>query len=178
MMYQHVLSAVDLSDLSSVVFEQALWLSKLCRAKLILLHVLSSDEEGYPPIETVPYDGIGPVLTESYIEQWKLFEQQSLEHVKTFAAQAQEQGVEIETLQVPGMPGAMICDIAREKAVDLIVMGNRGRSGLSELLLGSQSNYVMRRAPCSVLVIRSKSQASNEEQRPHSSVTADMSDEV
>ncbi|MEO0350033.1 MAG: universal stress protein, partial [Cyanobacteria bacterium P01_A01_bin.15] len=37
---------------------------------------------------------------------------------------------------------------------DLIMMGRRGRSGFSELLLGSVSNYVMHHAPCSVLTVQ------------------------
>jgi phage terminase large subunit GpA-like protein len=33
------------------------------------------------------------------------------------------------------------------------MVGHRGRTGLSEFLLGSVSNYVMHHAPCSVLVV-------------------------
>jgi len=36
----------------------------------------------------------------------------------------------------------------------LVVVGRRGHSGLSELFLGSVSNYVLHRAPCSVLTIQ------------------------
>ncbi len=39
---------------------------------------------------------------------------------------------------------------------DLIVVGRRGRSGLSELILGSASNYVLHHAPCSVLTLQGK----------------------
>jgi nucleotide-binding universal stress UspA family protein len=53
-MYRTILGAVDFSELSAVVFEQALLLSKLCAAKLILLHVLSSEEESYPIWATFP----------------------------------------------------------------------------------------------------------------------------
>ena len=37
---------------------------------------------------------------------------------------------------------------------DLIVIGRRGHQGLSEILLGSVSNYVVHHAPCSVLVVQ------------------------
>jgi nucleotide-binding universal stress UspA family protein len=33
-------------------------------------------------------------------------------------------------------------------------MGRRGRTGLSELFLGSVSNYVTHHAPCSVLTLK------------------------
>jgi nucleotide-binding universal stress UspA family protein len=160
-MYQTILGAVDLSDLSAVVFERALLLSKLCAAKLILLHVLSSEEEDYPIWATFPYEGFEPVVAEDYLERWRDLEQQGLQHLKAYANQAQKEGVETEIIQVPGSAGKVICDLARRRNVDLIMMGNRGRSGLSELLLGSQSNYVMHHAPCSIQVIRLSTHASS-----------------
>ncbi|PZD70931.1 Putative universal stress protein [Acaryochloris thomasi RCC1774] len=153
-MYQTILAAVDLSELSLAVFKQALQLTKFCGAKLILLHVLSSDEEGFPILATFPYDHFEPTLAEGYLESWRQLEQKGLQHLKTFADHAQQEGIKIETLQMAGNPGQIIRDLARDRAVNLIMMGNRGRSGLSELLLGSQSNYVMHHAPCSVQVVK------------------------
>ena len=43
--------------------------------------------------------------------------------------------------------------MANSWQADMIIVGNRGRSGLSEFFLGSVSNYVMHHAPCSVLVV-------------------------
>ncbi|MGF1516635.1 MAG: universal stress protein, partial [Nodosilinea sp.] len=50
-------------------------------------------------------------------------------------------------------PGRVICTLAKTWAADLIVVGSHRRKGLSELFLGSVSNYVMHHAPCSVLVV-------------------------
>ncbi len=44
--------------------------------------------------------------------------------------------------------------MARNCGADVIVMGRRGHSGLSELILGSVSNYVLHHAPCSVLIVQ------------------------
>jgi nucleotide-binding universal stress UspA family protein len=43
---------------------------------------------------------------------------------------------------------------AREWPADLIVLGHRGLTGLTEFLLGSVARNVAREAPCSVLVVR------------------------
>ena len=43
---------------------------------------------------------------------------------------------------------------AREKAIDLIVMGTHGRRGLAHMFLGSVAERVVRTAPCPVLTVR------------------------
>jgi nucleotide-binding universal stress UspA family protein len=43
---------------------------------------------------------------------------------------------------------------AKEKGVDLIVVGTKGRSGMTKALLGSVASKVVTYSPCSVLVVR------------------------
>lgn len=50
-----------------------------------------------------------------------------------------------------GQPASVILDRAAADAVDLVVLGRRGR-GLSELLLGSVADQVVRRSPRPVLL--------------------------
>jgi nucleotide-binding universal stress UspA family protein len=47
-----------------------------------------------------------------------------------------------------------IIKYAKEKAVDLIVVGTKGRSGMGKALLGSVASKIVTYAPCSVLVVR------------------------
>ena len=53
-----------------------------------------------------------------------------------------------------GEPWREIVTFARERQVDLIVMGTHGRGGMAHLLLGSVAEKVMRGAPCPVLTVR------------------------
>ena len=53
-----------------------------------------------------------------------------------------------------GEPGAAICELAGELAPRAIVLGTRGRGGITRALLGSVSDYVARTAPCTVVVGR------------------------
>lgn len=54
-----------------------------------------------------------------------------------------------------GVPWDQIVQIAQDDpAIDLIVMGTHGRSGLARVLLGSVTEQVIRHAPCSVLAVR------------------------
>lgn len=47
-----------------------------------------------------------------------------------------------------------IVQYATENAIDLIVLGTHGRTGLRHVLLGSVAERVVQHAPCSVLVVR------------------------
>jgi nucleotide-binding universal stress UspA family protein len=51
-------------------------------------------------------------------------------------------------------PATGILDFARERAIDLIVVGSRGMGRLPGLLLGSVSQKLASLAPCSVLIAR------------------------
>jgi nucleotide-binding universal stress UspA family protein len=48
--------------------------------------------------------------------------------------------------------------LAADVDADALVIGSRGRGGLKRALLGSVSDYVVRNAPCSVIVSRSTGQ--------------------
>lgn len=51
-------------------------------------------------------------------------------------------------------PAETLVRVAEEKDACALVVGSHGHKGLSELLLGSTSRDVVRKAPCPVLVVR------------------------
>jgi nucleotide-binding universal stress UspA family protein len=51
-----------------------------------------------------------------------------------------------------GDAGSTVCQYARETGARAIVIGTRGRGGLKRAVLGSVSDYVVRNAPCPVVV--------------------------
>jgi nucleotide-binding universal stress UspA family protein len=53
-----------------------------------------------------------------------------------------------------GRPFMEIIRYARDKQIDLIVLGTHGRTGLKHVLLGSVAERVVRKSPCPVLTIR------------------------
>ena len=53
-----------------------------------------------------------------------------------------------------GDPAREIVEFAAENDIDLIVVGNHGRKGMSRVLLGSVAENVVRRAPVPVTVVR------------------------
>jgi nucleotide-binding universal stress UspA family protein len=54
---------------------------------------------------------------------------------------------------IEGNPGPALVDLARDEHATAIVIGTRGRGGIRRALLGSVSDYVVRNAPCPVVVL-------------------------
>jgi nucleotide-binding universal stress UspA family protein len=52
-----------------------------------------------------------------------------------------------------GKPHEFIIQEAKEKEIDLIVMGTHGKSGIKRVLMGSVAQNVIGHAPCPVLVV-------------------------
>jgi len=80
------------------------------------------------------------------------------EHARKVTAEArdlaQAGGVELEALVRQGHEVEMILGLARERRVDLLLIGYQGHSRIFERLLGSTALSLVRHAPCSVMVVR------------------------
>lgn len=172
-MFDKILVAIDLSDMSSIVFEEAMAIAQNHaqnqNAQLMILHVLSPVEEGYPDIPIYPgiesyYPTLYNEASKAYLDRVQSFAERALKFVQQLSERAIAQNIPTEYSQNAGDPGRTICKMARNWDADLIVMGRRGRTGLSEMLLGSVSNYVLHHAPCSVLTVQgiSRSQPQTE----------------
>ena len=70
------------------------------------------------------------------------------------AAVFEAEGVEVDLYPQRGDPADAILDVAEERRADLIIVGNRGRTGAKRFLLGSVPNRISHHAPCAVLIIR------------------------
>ncbi|HAA05338.1 MAG TPA: universal stress protein [Syntrophobacteraceae bacterium] len=64
----------------------------------------------------------------------------------------QKQPYEITILS--GYPATEVVELAKEKNIDLIIMGCHGLTGIAHVLFGSTADRVVRKAPCSVLTVR------------------------
>ena len=58
------------------------------------------------------------------------------------------------TLETSDHPADAIIDYARQAGIDLVIMGTHGRTGVSQLFVGSVAERVVRTAPCPVLTVK------------------------
>lgn len=161
-MFQRILVALDRSKSSCSVLEEAIALAKP-ETQLHLVMVIPPMDTGYPEPMYLSMEGMQGIWTtelyQSHMTSWRQ-QQQEIEHwLRSQADYAHRQGIAVEYTCPEGTPGPTLCDVATHWHADLIMMGRRGRSGFSELLLGSVSNYVMHHAPCSVLTVQGLGQS-------------------
>ena len=89
----------------------------------------------------------------------KKIEEAKVEAQKWFTAiteKAEQRKIRVKTdvVDSPMSVVAAVVNYAEREKADLIVIGTRGRSGISKMLLGSVASGVVTYAPCPVLVVR------------------------
>lgn len=153
-----ILVALDRSPQADFVFASALERAQSAGGSLTLLHVVDWDAEGRENF----FLGIGTLgdvdLSGATLGIRRKLLQGQMEAARdwsrSYRQQAAAGGIRVEFKCQAGNPGAKICQFAARWPADLIVLGRRGHRGLSEVLLGSVSSYVLHHAPCSVLVVQ------------------------
>ena len=146
MVIQHILVPTDFSEYADYALEYSIELAKVLQARLTLLHVFQ-----LAPLTV----GIVP----HSVFTLTLHEMQTKAHrqIQATLARIKQTGIPCESVIVQGFPFQTIIDTVKERAIDLIVMGTHGRTGLTHVLMGSVAERVVRMAPCPVLVTRGRS---------------------
>jgi nucleotide-binding universal stress UspA family protein len=141
--WKSICCPIDFSDASRAAMEVAADLARRTGATLTLLHA-------YPvPGYTFPD---GSVVASSRMLQE--LADQAARHVGDWKRQAQELGAPTVNAETRvGEPAGEIVSYARERGVDLLVLGTHGRTGLEHALMGSIAERVVRRARCPVLTV-------------------------
>jgi nucleotide-binding universal stress UspA family protein len=138
-MYRKILIAYDGSEASRKAFETALTLAVQHNAELFVLSVAR------------PPEVADEVETEAVIENARQHHRRMLAELKpALAAKKIKAHLEVAV----GHPAQQIIYDADRHGVDLIVVGDRGRSKFARLLLGSVSKQVVQYAARAVLVVR------------------------
>ena len=153
-MYKKILVALDRSAIAEKVFETALYLGKSFQAELNLVHILSlnvaTNTVGLTPF-TLNYET--QILQEVQEESHRR-RQESLENLQYLVKQAQQETISAIYTQLYGDPAKAICEQADAWGADLILMGRRGHSTVSEIFLGSVSSYVIHRCHSAVHLVQ------------------------
>ena len=142
-----ILLPTDGSESSKKAMAYALYLAKQCSAKVVGLHVTGHRWERRKERGSI---GEEPDVVQKIRREEEAEEGRILQEIVDGAAQI---GVAVETRTATGSPSEEIVRLAKERLVDLIIMGTHGRTGISHFFLGSVAEKVVRWAPCPVLTV-------------------------
>ena len=138
-----ILVPTDFSDASERALTAAIELARMWKSSIELLHV-SVD----PTFVAMPPGSILPIpvdLTQSVNED--------NEQLRAAAARVRRLSIDCTTATSSGRTHVEIVDHAIKIGAGLIAMGTHEHRGISQTLLGSVAEKVLRHAPCPVLVV-------------------------
>ncbi len=144
MQIKTILFPTDFSNGARAAMDYALSLARDYNAKLILLYVIQdiSIAEWYIPSSISATD----LVEDMQKSAWKEMEK--------WSAEAAAKVKDVEKAVVRGVPFVEIIKTAKDKNVDMIVIGTHGRTGIDHMLFGSTAEKVVRKSPCPVLTVR------------------------
>ena len=135
---ENILVAIDGSKFSDNILDQAISMGRICNSQVFIISVV----ELYPDMIA-----LAPALEEKLSKDARL----TLERAK---ARVDGENIPCETIvHTGGKPHEFIVQEAKDRGIDLIVMGTRGKSGLKGLFMGKVTERVIGHAPCPVIVV-------------------------
>jgi nucleotide-binding universal stress UspA family protein len=139
---KNILYCTDLSDAASTALPCVAGLARHFGSSVFALHVRPIVQPFVAPPFGEPMEPMIPGPTETEIREGILKELSGLSDTPN------------EVVIADGDVWLSVQTAIDEKKIDLIVLGTRGRTGLSKLVLGSVAEVILRRAPCAVLTVR------------------------
>ncbi len=144
-----VLAAVDFSADSAQAVVWAAKQAAMEHAPLIILHVVH-DPAASPGFYRKPgEDWLRPMQDAAKKMMAEFVAGLTAEHPELAALTSAESRL------VDGLPAGRIAEVAEQTGARLIVIGNRGRTGLKSILLGSVAERVVQISPIPVVVVKS-----------------------
>lgn len=144
---QRILLPTDFSEFSKTAERAACELADQFGAELHVLHVL------HDPLLTMPMTAAALLVPPKSLDNEITFAE---EEIQKSPPPSWASGKKVVRLVRIGATYDTIVQYAKQNAIDLIVIGTHGRTGLPHLLLGSVAERVVQLAPCSVLTVRSE----------------------
>jgi nucleotide-binding universal stress UspA family protein len=135
---KNILFATDFSPAADAAAPIAIQIAQRYGAKVYGVHVNRSDD----------YTGGAP-------NAWATMAEAGEKETREDAGRLNEQlqGFEHEVVIGEGNIWEAVSKLIKEKEIDLVVLGTRGRTGLERILLGSVAEQILRQAPCPVLTV-------------------------
>ncbi len=138
-----ILTPVDFSSATTAVVAQAAMLAKALSARVVLFTAIQT------PVLIAEYGA----LLENIAEITDAGEKSAARNLAKLQQQLERRGIATRTMQATGSPVIHIVETADAVKADYIVIGSHGHTAFFDLLVGSTTHGVLRRAKCPVIVV-------------------------
>jgi nucleotide-binding universal stress UspA family protein len=135
--FKRILVALDLSEAAVPTLDAAMTFAELFDAEIRVLSVVE-------PLPSIP--DVDVQVDEG--EHFRSIERE----IRALLANV-EQGLSVDTVVQSGSAARMIADQAASWNADLVVVGSHGKGVVDRVLLGSTTERLLNKLPCSILVI-------------------------
>lgn len=142
---RRILAPLDFSEHSRKALRYAVKFAEEFGAELEIVNVVT-------PI----FYTEGMVLSEGMEDLNREAEKFARDELERIAGSDAVGKVVVKTTVLTGNPCDEICNHAKDRQTDLLLIATHGRTGLQHFLLGSNAEKILRHAPCPVLVVRDK----------------------
>ena len=145
-----ILVCIDLSDYSENTLESAVTIAGNTGAQIHIINVINRRDVSFATV--VPPYYSGTIDVQGYVKDTT--EKRKIAINKLIEEHFSDFKPPMTIHVILGTPFEEIIHTALSEKVDLIVMGNKGRSNLARTLFGSQAEKVFRHSPIPVFSIR------------------------
>lgn len=147
---KRILVPTDFSEFADKALQTAVAIAQKSGAELFLLNANEMAVAALPIAEYYYYD---KEKEQSYLQMVN----ESLDKTLQRIASDMDLGdVKISTLVESGLLVDVVEEVCKREQIDLVVMGTQGATGTKEMLVGSNTEKVVRNAPCPVLSVPNK----------------------
>ena len=143
-MFEKILYPTDFSDVSNKALGFIKQLKGAGTKEVLVLHVI--DERETERLRHIPETNAEEIE--------KIHEESVHKEIKAIADELKKSGLEVKTRIDRGIPFREILKVEKEEGISAVVIGSHGKTCISEMLLGSCSEKVIRKSAKPVLVVR------------------------
>ncbi|QOR67226.1 universal stress protein [Cytobacillus suaedae] len=139
-MFKNIVLAWDGSDHSSRAVDKAIEIAKCDKeSKVIVVYVRDSSK-----------------AKSEVLQNWNTIDVTSIkeQRLKKIEDKVKKENIDYELKVLQGEPGPAIVDYVNKHEFDVVIVGSRGLNALQEMVLGSVSHKIAKRANCPVLIVK------------------------
>ncbi len=144
--HKRILVAADFSECAKVALDIGISTAKCMKTKVFVLHT----------IEKLHHDYIHLLSNKAHSKMQERLKGDAKNRINAILPKdLLETETAVSIIRI-GKPFLEIIKLAKEKDVDIIMIGTHGRAGVGRVVWGSVAEKVVRKAHCPVMVIKSK----------------------